>query len=615
MTKVTKVQAFKSGAADAKPVKTVFQVLKELDDLDEKYELMPQRETAALVKVHGAMARESAQPMMDEFVTGMAITHKLNLTSPDEVLGDEGSMLVLQDDRVNMKVTVLSPDPVVSLSLDRDFSEWDQKMQDAFIDDVAQYLGVEAVRLVPLCASNGSIQFYIQICNILNDKFPEIKKKISTIAQDVKFGGIGAKWKLKRGAIKTWFSQKFSRSTDAELALEMTSAVKPDAEMTSLSSGEKWLLNKAEKLREGIIESLQGCSQEFEISAICALDNPAALEQFIQFDDWQQSKLLFHGTMLENLTSIFQGGFCDEFISGNTGNYGWYGKGHYFTSFPAYALAYIRENAVAEQYTLIVAYVNLGKSKTIYDRSYEGKYIAVPYQSHYAKVKNCHAIPKQQWDTVTGDVYDEYVVRTGKRVLPRFYVTLSVKKKVLVWRAAKLSNAENSGVLDYLRRSYVVYGATTSEDALQIIKKKKSKSKVYVVTNGADQSELFIQKIRYDLKVPHPIFIFSVTRASWAHVYDKYADVDYKSELLDFVKQHLLDEKYDASQGVNPSGGGVPDVGGNKTLDEVRKMNVPNKEAYLADNEFEQLFGMNKQQFYQLRPWKQKNLKKSKGIF
>jgi type II secretory pathway pseudopilin PulG len=69
------------------------------------------------------------------------------------------------------------------------------------------------------------------------------------------------------------------------------------------------------------------------------------------------------------------------------------------------------------------------------------------------------------------------------------------------------------------------------------------------------------------------------------------------------------------AQGVNPSGGGVPDVGGDKTLDEVRKMNVPNKEAYLADSEFQELFGMDKQAFYQLRPWKQKNLKKAKNMF
>mmetsp|Transcript_45491 Transcript_45491/g.75563 ORF Transcript_45491/g.75563 Transcript_45491/m.75563 type:complete len:758 (+) Transcript_45491:90-2363(+) len=68
-------------------------------------------------------------------------------------------------------------------------------------------------------------------------------------------------------------------------------------------------------------------------------------------------------------------------------------------------------------------------------------------------------------------------------------------------------------------------------------------------------------------------------------------------------------------QPVNPSGGGVPDVGQTMSFEEVKKLNVPNKEAYIDDNEFQQIFGMDKQQFYTLRPWKQKNLKKSKGLF
>lgn len=69
------------------------------------------------------------------------------------------------------------------------------------------------------------------------------------------------------------------------------------------------------------------------------------------------------------------------------------------------------------------------------------------------------------------------------------------------------------------------------------------------------------------------------------------------------------------AQQVNPQGGGVPDVGGSKTLEECKLMNVPNKEAYLADDEFFKVFGMNKEAFYKLRPWKQKNIKRAKGLF
>merc|ERR1712038_1186004 len=69
------------------------------------------------------------------------------------------------------------------------------------------------------------------------------------------------------------------------------------------------------------------------------------------------------------------------------------------------------------------------------------------------------------------------------------------------------------------------------------------------------------------------------------------------------------------AQPVNPQGGGVPDVGVTKTYEEVKSMNVPNKEAYLSDDEFQKVMGMNKEAFYKLRPWKQKNIKRAKGLF
>lgn len=173
-------------------------------------------------------------------------------------------------------------------------------------------------------------------------------------------------------------------------------------------------------------------------------------------------------------------------------------------------------HSIPQQFELLV---NLGKTKNIYDQSYLGREIQKPYQSHYAKVKNCYAISQNEWDVAEGDIFDEYVVCTGKRVLPRFYVTFTVKNKVLVWRDKNVSNAFNSGILNVLRKSNVVYAAKTTKDALKIIKKKKDKNKVYVITNGADESEQFIQKIRNEMKVPHPIFIFSATRHQYGHVY------------------------------------------------------------------------------------------------
>ena len=61
------------------------------------------------------------------------------------------------------------------------------------------------------------------------------------------------------------------------------------------------------------------------------------------------------------------------------------------------------------------------------------------------------------------------------------------------------------------------------------------------------------------------------------------------------------------------------DVGQIYSYDDIRsgKAKVPanNKEQYLSDQEFSKVFGMPKKEFYKLRPWKQKKLKKEKGLF
>eukprot|EP00483_Globobulimina_turgida_P010168 UN10187 len=51
------------------------------------------------------------------------------------------------------------------------------------------------------------------------------------------------------------------------------------------------------------------------------------------------------------------------------------------------------------------------------------------------------------------------------------------------------------------------------------------------------------------------------------------------------------------------------------TILEAKELNVQNKEAYLADHLFLQVFEMSKQEFYALRPWKQKKLKRNTGFW
>merc|ERR1740123_1283045 len=65
------------------------------------------------------------------------------------------------------------------------------------------------------------------------------------------------------------------------------------------------------------------------------------------------------------------------------------------------------------------------------------------------------------------------------------------------------------------------------------------------------------------------------------------------------------------NNGIN--GGGVVMLVSN--ILEAKQLNVGNKEAYLPDNLFWEVFKMTKQQFYALRPWKQKQLKRDTGFW
>merc|ERR1712113_238945 len=97
---------------------------------------------------------------------------------------------------------------------------------------------------------------------------------------------------------------------------------------------------------------------------------------------------------------------------------------------------------------------------------------------------------------------------------------------------------------------------------------------------------------------------------------------NYNQQVKEVRKQSVVKDNNNYGQpqmndasAVNPNGGDVPNVGNTMSFSECQKLNVPNKEAYLHDNEFQQIFGMTKKEFYEQRPWKQKNLKRSKGLF
>eukprot|EP01084_Bolivina_argentea_P191022 328145_1 len=337
---------FISGDPNAKKIKTVFQALNELQDIhdekrDEKNELIKHTNSASFVKIGN---KEEIQNNLNEYLEKkMKIKNKINVSSPQEIISTHS----YHDDRYgnHVKITPISPDPILSLQLDFNYNEWDINKQNQFIKDLALELNINPSQLTPICISSGSVKFIIQICNIIKEQFPLIEKKCITLKENT--NKICTKWKLKACKLKNWASNKLGLTNEISKP-QQTNTIINSTQCSRLDTAETWLLNQAELLRNQIIESLQNCPQEFEISGICALDNDKCLNEFIQIIDWKNSKLLFHGTKLQHLSSIYQNGFDDKFI-GSATDPGWFGRGHYFSSYPQYCMMYCEPNSFGQR--------------------------------------------------------------------------------------------------------------------------------------------------------------------------------------------------------------------------------------------------------------------------
>eukprot|EP01084_Bolivina_argentea_P148090 258987_1 len=536
--------SFKSGDYNAKKFKTVFKELSELANIntDEKYELNTNINELTTATVVPIIDNQQINNELSEYLDTMTIKNVINVTTPEEIISKHS----YHDERYNIRITPITPDPVLSVHLDISYNIWDINMQNEFVKDLACELNVNASQLIPICVSSGSVKFIVQICNVIKEKFPLIEKKCVTLKKNA--NKICEKWKLNASKLQNWAAQKLGFTAVITQPKMKQVAGNND---NILNTAEKWLLNQAESLRAQIMKSLQDCPNEYEISAICALDNDECLAEFIKVNGWKNSKLLFHGTKLAHLSSIYEKGFNDKFIGTST-DAGWYGKGHYFTSYPQYSMPYCEANQFG-QYTLIVSYVNVGNTFQIYDNiTYYGKALKTGYSSHYVQVTgNGQAVPKNEIDGYLGDMYDEYIVNTGKRVLPRFCVTFTKKENVIIWRDAKLSNHENSNIMDKLRKSNVIYGALTTKDALKVIQKKKKSCSVYIITNGADNSDGFINSIRNKMKIENPILVFTSLESEHKYLSERFSNVTVTtstSEVYNFVKKYIANTNEIAGQ-------------------------------------------------------------------
>ena len=495
------------------------------------------------------------------------------------------------DDKLNSYFTpLITTDPILSIDLNLPFNQWNKAKQNEFLYDLANELDIHPSELVPICAKNGSTKLAILLCNLIEEQFPLISKKIVTLTEKAKekTSQYCSKWQLKKSSMESFFKRKFqskkkkvsanvkqqlntqmpsiqksghqsavssnwssnassSNSSSSALALAQTAQTDTDANK-ELNATEKWFLEQGRKLRKILTKSLQHCSFEYEILSVVVLDNDKCVKNFIQTANFKESKLLYHGTKLKYLSAIYEGGFSDDHIGSST-DAGWYGRGHYFSSLPQYCMPYCEANEFGQS-TLIVSHVNCGKIKNIYENyTFRGKNIENGIDSHYVHVNEYgKAISQNNISNYTFgiDMFDEYVIKSGKYILPKFCVTFRKKHKLLIWRDPKVYNYENRFILGKLEKcGYTVYAAKSTQDALMVLERKKTqeKNKVFIITNGADNSEDFINKVRNDYKCDENILVFTSTLA-FKKQYCKFANVQVTvdpNEVYQFVNKHLGD--------------------------------------------------------------------------
>mmetsp|Transcript_59874 Transcript_59874/g.98828 ORF Transcript_59874/g.98828 Transcript_59874/m.98828 type:complete len:471 (+) Transcript_59874:91-1503(+) len=303
---------------------------------------------------------------------------------------------------------------------------------------------------------------------------------------------------------------------------------------------EKVWFQQTRDLKHNIEVQFTDCEDEYELIAINLLYNSKHVTKFIQHAGFKDAILMFHGARQEDMGSIFQTGFrlCPNKSIGS-----FYGKGHYFTPQALHAIRYLKlckgYNA-QKQFTLIAAFVNPGKKRTIRGFEARNQPISDAYDSHYVNVTDGMnsdlGLPFHLQSDYAGDVMEEYAIKDKTRILPRFYITLRKCERIFIWRDKNIANQFNGALLKDLKERTTIYGVTETHVAINLIKKKMKKNKVFVITNGAHDGDVFVDQVRNTCKLDTDILVFCNAvdwHSKWAKLF---ANVDVKCG-----KKHILE--------------------------------------------------------------------------
>eukprot|EP01083_Nonionella_stella_P079323 217572_1 len=335
-------------------------------------------------------------------------------------------------DESGYNVIPMTSKPVLSLELNLSYDKWNSFTEQQFLSDFATELGVKPEQLAIICKSRGSIHLTVLVSAVVTQYhgIPITCAYIEDKARSLRNSSSLKRYCIKSAEIEDWFNKKMNDNT-VSIMNDVNTVGIPSG--LGLSKTEKWILNQTKALKSSLEIALNKLNDKYVVSAVCILDNDDAFKHFVQHSDIEQSILLFHGTTLDALGSIYKTGL-------RHGGGAVYGHGSYLTSSPLhsinYMICYKTGRSANGAYTLIAAYVNCGKVKEVYTTSYNQKEISHPYDTHYiAKVGSA---PNKKYlgypiayiqqhcnERYRGETADEYAIKDVTRILPRFYITLS----------------------------------------------------------------------------------------------------------------------------------------------------------------------------------------------
>jgi len=254
-------------------------------------------------------------------------------------------------------------------------------------------------------------------------------------------------------------------------------------------------------------------------------------------------RLVFHGTLDQHIVPICKAGFSDGRI-GSTTDGGWYGKGHYFTPNPEYAVAYTQKkkgvrrlnfwNAIdpGVSVQVLACYAICGKTKILTSQITGA--IAEGYDSQ-SVVVDVKGTPSKEQTPGAGRA-EELVLPTGKRALPRFLITITRVNHLILWRDPKINSTENSALAEKLKKEKHIRALTLVHgDCIRLIRHQKKGIQYRIVTSGTE-GEDFVDLVRgYYEDVEILVFCMSVDyHKTWAKKYQKVEVTASTQRMLEF---------------------------------------------------------------------------------